>query len=548
MHLISPLAAGVAGAENGSVAVYRRGTTTRATVYEDFEGTSSLTPTANMSLDSDGRIVRYVNELVECFVYDSGGGLVCMFTAGSQASAVEVRSQSFTGTSYETGALAAGNSTTLAAVLDLWKTNSGSIDFKVLIGGVATTLQAAFGAIGGLVYNVTSSAYGAAGNGTTDDTTAIAAAITACDAAGGGIVWFPEGAYRITSALTLSDKVSLVGAGAGCTTITIDHASNNCITTAGSTTVTQAIVGLALKQAQASTGNVLSIAAGSVLAISQCSFGDVTYSNVPVVTVAASASTYVKFADCHFTWSTAAAATGVSCNATRRLVFDRCRFVAPATAGAALGMISGTGVTCTNCYFDASATTSGTLYGYTPVLATVDALFRGCAFPNAGGATFTAYQLGAYAAAGVFSEEGSIFGSTVTAYNYTVSVANIGAQIALHSRTFRALSTTNSAATYTAPVKQYGIIRVVNTTAGNTAIAIDGMPPPGSRGQITIENDDGSNRTFSPASVASGTPGFHTSTGKVINTTNGNAMDYWATQYQIAGDSDYLVLINTWVA
>lgn len=48
------------------------------------------------------------------------------------------------------------------------------------------------------VYDVTD--YGALGDGTTDDTAAISAALTA--ASGGGTVYFPRGTYRVTSALT----------------------------------------------------------------------------------------------------------------------------------------------------------------------------------------------------------------------------------------------------------------------------------------------------------------------------------------------------------
>src|SRR2546430_8239878 len=44
-------------------------------------------------------------------------------------------------------------------------------------------------------------AHGARGDGTADDTRAILAAIAAAYAAGGGVVWFPQGTYRVTSTL-----------------------------------------------------------------------------------------------------------------------------------------------------------------------------------------------------------------------------------------------------------------------------------------------------------------------------------------------------------
>jgi hypothetical protein len=57
--------------------------------------------------------------------------------------------------------------------------------------------------------------YGATGNGVSDDTAAIQAAIGAANV-NGGVVWFPSGVYRITAPLVLnSPKVSLLGRGAG---------------------------------------------------------------------------------------------------------------------------------------------------------------------------------------------------------------------------------------------------------------------------------------------------------------------------------------------
>lgn len=54
--------------------------------------------------------------------------------------------------------------------------------------------------------------YGATGDGTTDDTTAIQLAIDTVAAAGGGILYFPEGTYRV-STLTWKAKVSAQGDG-----------------------------------------------------------------------------------------------------------------------------------------------------------------------------------------------------------------------------------------------------------------------------------------------------------------------------------------------
>lgn len=56
------------------------------------------------------------------------------------------------------------------------------------------------------VYNV--KAYGATGNGSTDDSTAIQSALDACYAAGGGTVYFPSGTYKIATGLIVGAKVN----------------------------------------------------------------------------------------------------------------------------------------------------------------------------------------------------------------------------------------------------------------------------------------------------------------------------------------------------
>ncbi|MDO8586846.1 MAG: glycosyl hydrolase family 28-related protein [Armatimonadota bacterium] len=60
-----------------------------------------------------------------------------------------------------------------------------------------------------LVFDVTE--YGAAGNGTTDDTTAFQNALNAASAAGGGIVWVPVGNYKIATHLDIPARVTLEG-------------------------------------------------------------------------------------------------------------------------------------------------------------------------------------------------------------------------------------------------------------------------------------------------------------------------------------------------
>jgi len=63
------------------------------------------------------------------------------------------------------------------------------------------------------VFNVKDSAYGAKGDGTTNDAPAIQAAIDAANAAGGGTVYLPAGTYLVKAKLELQSNVTLQGAG-----------------------------------------------------------------------------------------------------------------------------------------------------------------------------------------------------------------------------------------------------------------------------------------------------------------------------------------------
>lgn len=89
----------------------------------------------------------------------------------------------------------------------------------VIDGGDGTT-TVVITADGGGVIDVTGPLYGAAGDGTTDDTTAIQDAIDAVCAAGGGVVYFPAGAYLISATLTVTcDGLTLAGDGGGASII-----------------------------------------------------------------------------------------------------------------------------------------------------------------------------------------------------------------------------------------------------------------------------------------------------------------------------------------
>jgi len=71
---------------------------------------------------------------------------------------------------------------------------------------------------GGGVFNA--KAYGAIGNGTTDDTAAIRSAISAAQSANGGVVYLPQGHYLVSGTLGVTaNGVNLIGAGQSATVI-----------------------------------------------------------------------------------------------------------------------------------------------------------------------------------------------------------------------------------------------------------------------------------------------------------------------------------------
>lgn len=76
-------------------------------------------------------------------------------------------------------------------------------------------------------------AYGAKGDGATDDTAAIQTTITALPT-NGGIIYLPPGNYRLTAGIVISESgVSFVGAGKSATTISYDAISGSAISTSG---------------------------------------------------------------------------------------------------------------------------------------------------------------------------------------------------------------------------------------------------------------------------------------------------------------------------
>lgn len=98
------------------------------------------------------------------------------------------------------------SATDLATVQQITSAGSGSF-VQSGVGSVVRTMQDK------ARESVSAKDFGAVGNGVTDDGTAIAAAMAAVEAAGGGVVYLPAGDYLITAPLALKDGVVLRGAG-----------------------------------------------------------------------------------------------------------------------------------------------------------------------------------------------------------------------------------------------------------------------------------------------------------------------------------------------
>jgi hypothetical protein len=274
MHLITALAAGVKGAEDGTAEIYSRGSSTPAGYYTDFEGTDAIAAGTVVELDSNGGASIYVNEYVIVVVKGSSGTEVRTFTDGVQANAVEVISDSFTGVDYTSGASAVNKPVSLGAVLNRWNDSAGTtgIDFKVDVNGTGTNLSSIAASVTGLFFNVKDPAYGATGDGSTDDTAAIQAAENAADD-NGGTLYFPPGTYNITAALAIDGNVNMVGAGTDATYLSLNSAANaDLLALAAATKGLQKISGISFICAQANSGSFIGLAASSRVLITNCHF------------------------------------------------------------------------------------------------------------------------------------------------------------------------------------------------------------------------------------------------------------------------------------
>lgn len=485
MHLVSALVSGIRGAELGTAELYVRGTTNRATRYLDFEASQPITsPAGPINLDSNGAAVVYVNQLVEVVVSDSDGVEVRRFVAGDGAPAVEVISRSLTGTDYETGQRAASKPLPLSAALDLLKTSFGSTDFNVLFGGVSRSLQSALGSVGGIVFNVKDAIYGAIGDGTADDTSAVQAAITACDSAGGGVVFFPPGAYLLTG-ITLTSKVNLMGCGYE-SALALKHATNNLVSwSAVASTHRPTISALRFTLLQNNSGRLIDIDdTGLHLKIDECTFDAGAYdaSGYLVYEHGTSCQTWVT--RCKFLTS---ASTQRAFRANSSAFVALCEFSA-VTPSFGLYLAAMTTGAVIGCYFDGSVATSGDIFA---VATSGKTLIAGNTIVDGGGATVRMELADAV-------DIGNSYPSTIT-YSAIVTSATATTNQAAYisaERTVRRVSISGTTAAYTCP-DDCGELIVELTSSVDFEVTLPSEAI-GRRGRIWFLNNSGGAKTVQP--------------------------------------------------
>jgi hypothetical protein len=112
--------------------------------------------------------------------------------------------------------------------------------------------------------------YGATGNGVTDDTAAIQAAINAVGATGGGL-YFPTGTYKITSGLTVANRMFIQGTGDNSTCVIEPNGNFTALSLGGASDGT-IIIGLSIDAGENNISNPMVIVEGRNVTIDNCWF------------------------------------------------------------------------------------------------------------------------------------------------------------------------------------------------------------------------------------------------------------------------------------
>lgn len=510
--LVQLLAAGVNGAENGSAVFVLRGTASSAAsvLWNDFEETSQ--PGTNIvTLDAHGAAEIYTSAYVDITLKTSGGATLRTVTLGDAAAQVEVISDSFTGTGYTGSPTAASQPITLAAVLDKWNNSAGALDWKVLVGGVSTNLTTAFGALAGLFFNVKDPAFGAAGDGVTDDTTAIGLAITAANAAGGGIVFFPASTsfYKVTTLTISAANITLMGTGPVSSLIKSVSTSASIVTFTDHTSgAWKRVIGLGIQGTANNLNSLISLQQTQNVLVENCSLNHSTYTGAAIDRSSTAGTSNVIVKDCLITGGSGNAYSFLNSSGddvTKWKVTD-CKFIVASGFGG--DVLLGPNFNVSGCTFDASAQTSG-LYTHVNSRSNSTAgkylgRFIGNTFMDGGSSGFV-FALTSIATASDFEESNNRFQgftepSAVTSVGtiYNVSHNSQDAyKVFLGSRIGRTLEVTlNSTGTVIlSAMTAYENLFINYTAAGNLTIQMpNSTMTNGSTTNLVLQNNNGTNR------------------------------------------------------
>jgi hypothetical protein len=265
INLYYPEAAG------GTFVVELHGTSTLTTIFSDYDCLSS---TAARSISAAGRAKFYVKVLVDVEVKDSSGVTVDTLVAeGTRAEHVGVQSTAFTGT-LDGGGSGAGGSIYLKELLDKWNTSADAVDFNVKETGTgsAVPLKTALANLrsnNAQIFNVKSPPYNATGDGVTNDTVAVLAAMTALNANGGGVLYFPAGAYLLSSTIFYSGSGGMTIQGEAAVASRIVSTNGSAAIIAISTTLGFRDISI---ETTSNTAVALSVPGAASMVVRDCAF------------------------------------------------------------------------------------------------------------------------------------------------------------------------------------------------------------------------------------------------------------------------------------
>jgi hypothetical protein len=470
---VAALLSGIAGAGLGVAELFKRGTGTDANIFADYQGKISIANPVN--LDANGGATVYVNEEVDVLVKGANGTSVREWTEMGSANNVEYIGHSFTGTSYDDGSKGTGQPTTLQQILDLWLGSAGEPDFNVLFGGVSTTIQGALAGFSGIFFNVKNPAYGAKGDGLTDDTTAITAAMAAASVVQ-GMVFFPPGTYRVVSTLSVPANVSMAcTAGA---TLTIDHATQELLKFDIDTTgAPQLVYGFTLTASQSNSGDVVFVTSQAQVILVNCVIGSANAHGFGLHMDASGTST-VWASKCTFNSTGALQAISQADSTGKRLFVDGC-FFSQSITGIASSFINANNAVITNSDFVTASGSLGQFVGFGSVSnSNCSMSITGCRFENQGGGTPIGFFLTVRSDTEGFAESGNTFVNVSVLYGFSVvSLPTTRIPFQLGSRIGNMFNVTDdSAATPEYDGISHDVVCIKRTTNGNQTFKV-GIPP-----------------------------------------------------------------------